>query len=420
MWVRRGLDPILGALDGVRVEWRDRRWSRIEVCPRPPADFSPAECFADWLLTPGLLNAHTHLDYAFLDGRLGRPTGFADWLRCMIRARRDDEAAAAAAVGAVRSAAARRALEQCLSEGVTTLWDIHSFGWGREALKGSLVEAISFDEWIAPTAAHWETTRETLMRDSGSARRGISPHAPYSICPKALAESAAWARERRLPLAIHLAESPDERRLLVTGDGPLCELLREVSGADPTVELGVGPGAIARVETAGLLTPATLAIHCNLPEPGDAERLARTGAVVVYCPESHRFFGYPPYPLATYRRAGVRLALGTDSLASNARLSLRGELRALLEDHRDVAPAEALALATGAALGDDAPLGGRGRLENGFPAQWALWDSGGPSSSARLDELFHAWLKPKTRCIRSSAWDGLPATNAAARDEQPS
>jgi cytosine/adenosine deaminase-related metal-dependent hydrolase len=434
LWARWGLDPMTGAMDGVWAEWRAGRWTRMEPARRPPPDIAPERCFPDGLLTPGLLNAHVHLDYSYLLGQLPGGAGIVPWLRAMIAARRAFVPADASAA----DAACRAALRSALAAGTTTLWDIDSLGWGRAALAESGVPSISFKEWIAPSRRRWQEAWKAFQATQASPgvaapshpshpsnpshsshsshpfhpstflagpAPGLSPHAPCTVCPEGLRALADLAAERRLPLAIHLAESPEERELLVEGRGALRDLLAEL-GDDPVVELGVGRGAIARAEEAGLLGPATLAIHANLPDPGDAERLARSGAVVVFCPRSHRFFGYPPYPLGDYLKAGARLALGTDSLASNASLDMREEAREAIARFPEIGPRQALALAGGAMLGEAPPFGGHGRLAVGARADWAIWQGDAPAfgGAPTPDRLAAFWLDPATRRARSSVF----------------
>jgi cytosine/adenosine deaminase-related metal-dependent hydrolase len=86
-----------------------------------------------------------------------------------------------------------------------------------------------------------------------------------------------------------------------------------------------------------LRAPLSL-VHGNFPARGEAERIAAAGAVVVHCPGSHAWFEREPFPLEHYRRRGVVLALGTDSLASNEALDLRREMALLRRAHPHLRP----------------------------------------------------------------------------------
>jgi cytosine/adenosine deaminase-related metal-dependent hydrolase len=90
--------------------------------------------------------------------------------------------------------------------------------------------------------------------------------------------------------------------------------------------------------------PRALVIHGNYLTAGDLEIMAqlRDRLAIVYCPRTHAYFGHDPYPLAVMRRHGLRVALGTDSLASNPDLHVWREWVALVERHPDVHPSQAL------------------------------------------------------------------------------
>ena len=411
LWARWALDPELGFVEGLSIEWRNDRFCRVEPAANPPADLPPEARF-DRLLTPGLLNAHSHLDYSFLKGSMPRGLGFAPWVSEIIgRSHRTDPTQL--------SDACADAVAQLATEGITEVWDISSLGvvWPFLAVSG--LHAIVFEEWKAPRRSDWEARRDQFIeqyasiltrpprRDVVRVSHGLAPHATYSVCPPALSISGDWARDVGLPLAIHLAESPEERELLVEGRGPLLDVLRTLDGWDPIADLGVGRSAIVRADAARVLGPATLAIHCNLPEPDEARLLAERTVVVVYCPRSHAYFNYPPYPLKAYRKAGVRLALGTDSMASNDALSIRAETSMLAEQAPDWSPLNLLACATGAMLSEDPPFGGRGRFQRGASAQWALWELQNPPALKDPESWVRAWLDPATRCAASSATSGI-------------
>ena len=48
---------------------------------------------------------------------------------------------------------------------------------------------------------------------------------------------------------------------------------------------------------------------------------------IVYCPRTHAAFRHPPHPFREFLARGVRVCLGTDSLASNPDLDILAEAR---------------------------------------------------------------------------------------------
>jgi cytosine/adenosine deaminase-related metal-dependent hydrolase len=117
---------------------------------------------------------------------------------------------------------------------------------------------------------------------------------------------------------------------------------------------------------------------------------------LVYCPRTHGYFRHPPYPLADLVRRGVRVALGTDSRASNPDLGLLGEVRHVARMHPDVPAAEVLKMATlhGAmALGCDDACGSitPGKLANLIAI---------PTDSDSLADVLAAKTAPATIWLR--------------------
>ncbi len=93
--------------------------------------------------------------------------------------------------------------------------------------------------------------------------------------------------------------------------------------------------------------PSALLVHSNYLRDNEIELIAKHPSMsVVYCPRTHHFFGHPPHPVEKLLRAGVRVALGTDSLASNPDLSIWEEVRWLLHHRQDLNPFDVLKMAT--------------------------------------------------------------------------
>jgi cytosine/adenosine deaminase-related metal-dependent hydrolase len=201
-------------------------------------------------------------------------------------------------------------------------------------------------------------------------RPGLSPHAPYSVSAPLFQGAAARAAALGLPLAVHVAESPEELEFLARGTGAMRELLEEL-GALPAGFRPPGVTPVAWLARLGLLERRPLLVHANYLDADDVARIRESGSAVAFCPRSHRFFGYDQCSVPRLLEAGVTVALGTDSLASAPSLDLVEEVRALA-GRVPLAPARALHLATRAG-GEALGLPQAGRLAPGGPADFTAW-----------------------------------------------
>jgi len=293
-----------------QVTVRAGRIQAVEPAGTRPAD----RVFERAAILPGLVNAHVHLDLTGMRGLAPPRLPLTDWLLEVIRHRQSRPADDI-------QHDIRAGLDQCIRSGTTTLGDISGAGASWEVLADSGIRAVVFHEIIGlkPDRARgsweafqgWARSRE----DAPLCRRGVSPHAPYST-GRWLYEKAVAAN---LPLATHWAETRDEDDLLRHQRGCFVPFLQQVGAWQPE-QLGTPEDLLALCQRA---SPCLLA-HGNYldpltPLPG--------GTTVVYCPRTHAAFGHAPHPLAALRERGTRVALGTDSLASNPDLDLLAEVR---------------------------------------------------------------------------------------------
>jgi 5-methylthioadenosine/S-adenosylhomocysteine deaminase len=154
-------------------------------------------------------------------------------------------------------------------------------------------------------------------------RPSIVPHAPYSVSAELFRAIARAAGER--PISVHLAESVEEIRFLQDGTGAWRDLLRELGvWRDSWQAPSCGP--VEYLERLGLLNGRLLAVHGTQLTDGELKRLAFAGSTLVTCPRSNQRTGAGIPPIARFYDSGVRVAIGTDSLASVANLNLFTEL----------------------------------------------------------------------------------------------
>ncbi len=310
------------------------------VVPRPSD--AVAEEFADGILLPGLVNAHTHLELTGLDGYPPDPD-FAAWIR---RVR---------AVKAERSPAefleaARAGLGACFALGVTTVADTGDSGAVIQALAERGGSGIAYHEVFGPDPAQCaESLAGLRTRVAGLARFargrvriGVSPHAPYTVSGPLFRAVARWAARERLPLAVHVAESAAEHELLARGAGAFADAwrARRIPLPEP-----LGRTPVAWLDEHGVLGAETLCIHAVRTSEDDRALLAREGAAVAHCPLSNAAHGHGAAKLAALLEAGLRVGVGTDSVMSVGRLDLLAECRAARE-LAGLAAAETLRLCT--------------------------------------------------------------------------
>jgi cytosine/adenosine deaminase-related metal-dependent hydrolase len=300
--------------------------------------------FHDAAIVPGLVNAHTHLEYAVYAG-FGDGLAFGPWLHMHIERKARigwDEFVAIARLGAA----------ECLASGVTTIGDASFSGAAAVAAAELGLGATVYLEVFGSDPSHADELRariETLERDVGpSVLLGVSPHAPYSVSAEVY--SASYALDR--PVATHVAESDDERDYMLTGEGPIAA----VSDVAPP-----GTTSVRHLAAHGLLEPRVLAAHCVKVDEGEIELLAAHDVAVAHCPRSNALLGCGIAPLRALLDAGLRVGLGTDSPASTPSFDMFEEMRAALYATRAraerpdaLSAGEALELAT---LGSARALG---------------------------------------------------------------
>ena len=325
-----------------------------------PTGSEPVHDLGAVVLLPGLINAHCHLDYTDMAGRLSPPRSFAAWIQSLVGLK---------AHWSIENYAAswRCGAQALLAGGVTTVADIEAVPeLVPELWRATPLRVISFRELIA--LKDDDATRQRVAEAIAqwgrlpAERVGLSPHAPYTTTPTVLRQAAQAAEQYQWPLSTHVAESEEEFLMFTEARGPLYEWLR--TQRDVSACGSCSP--VQYLDRAGYLSPRLIAAHANFLAPSDAELLARRRVSVVHCPRSHAYFGRPPFPRVPLEKAGVNLCVGTDSLASVASggegaagLSLLAELQTLRRQTGCPGPRALLRMVT---VNPARALGRQGRL----------------------------------------------------------
>jgi formimidoylglutamate deiminase len=132
------------------------------------------------------------------------------------------------------------------------------------------------------------------LADSTEVRIGVAPHSLRAVPLHDLKQIAAWTRERKLPLHMHVAEQIAENEACLR-------------------EYGLPPAALLGRE--GLLGPDLTAVHAIHITAEEIGLLARSGTTVCSCPTTERNLGDGVIVADQVMGQGIRIALGSDSQA---------------------------------------------------------------------------------------------------------
>ena len=361
----------------------------------PARELGRGAHYADAVILPGFVNAHSHLEYAMYAG-FGDGLEFPAWIGLHIERKRRidfDDMLAIARLGAL----------ECLHSGITTVGDCSFSGAAAHACADLGLRGVIYLEVFGETAAPiGESFGPMHNRIAGAlsedVRLGISPHAPYTCS----VELYRAGDELDLPVATHLAESEAETQFLTTGTGPW-EAFADWLVPPP------GTTGIRALAAEGLLSTKTVAAHCVQADEEEIALLAANDVAVAHCPRSNALLGCGIAPLRALIDAGIRVCIATDSPASTPSFDMFDEMRAAMTFARArerrpdaLSAAEALELAT---LGGARALGLEGSL-----GSIALGKQADLTVLSFAESPFLPWEDPVTATVLGGSPERVVAT----------
>jgi aminodeoxyfutalosine deaminase len=320
------------------------------------------------MLCPGFVNSHCHLELSHMRGVIPEGTGLVDFLEAVIRQRQSDgrkpdgrpnqrggdgPAGGGAdgpmeGVAAGVAAAIAAAEQEMLDGGIVAVGDICNTADTLEQ-KGqrrlhyhNFIETIGFVEQGA--AARFEQSKAVYDRFAG--RRSLVPHAPYSVsaglftliaghpgkpsgAKVSIEEEQGTMLRRRSLLTMHNQETESENEFFLSGKGDFLRLYAML-GVDVSFFHGTGKRSLESCLPYFHEGQTMILVHNVATAAEDLDRMA--GGPELYfclCPNANLYIGGQLPDVELLDRRGCRIVVGTDSLASNRRLSVLEELKTL-------------------------------------------------------------------------------------------
>ena len=291
----------------------------------------------DHILIPGFVNAHTHAAMSLLRG-IADDMPLELWLTEGVWPVENRWNSAEM----VRDGT-RLAIAEMLLSGCTCFSDQYFFpeivaetavDLQMRAMVGTPV--IEFATAWADSAAQCLSKAADLVHDPYADHPLISscfaPHSTATVSDESFTELRVLADQLDTRIQIHLHESAQE-------------IENELNSS--------GKRPIARLQDLGLVNASLMAVHAVHVTDEEIALFADAGVAVAHCPRSNLKLADGIAPIAAYKKAGVTVALGSDSAASNNVMDMLGEMRtaALLakaraQDATAIPATQALRMAT--------------------------------------------------------------------------
>ncbi len=284
------------------------------------------------ILTPGLINAHCHLELSHLKDVIPPHTGLIEFLCSVVTKRGFDPAIVQEKI--------RLAEAEMAQNGIVAVGDIGNTA-DTAAVKSqssirwqNFTEVLSFtDEKADDTIAHFQSVAQQLRESmSASNRTSIVPHAPYSISPRsfALINDATTGQV----ISMHNQEHPAEDHLYQTGESEYLRLF-QIMGLNRSPFPITGNTSLRSVLPHFNNGQTLLLIHNTSTTESDviwAETYASQNNLQLIwciCINANLYIENKLPPIEMLMRNQCQLVLGTDSYSSNWQLSIGKEIQTI-------------------------------------------------------------------------------------------
>jgi cytosine/adenosine deaminase-related metal-dependent hydrolase len=325
----------------VKVSGEGRILEIIQGAPQPD------DLQLDGVLVPGWVNAHCHIELSHLaEVFKGNAMGMAAFLQGMLRQRNCvDETQ--------RMAAMQLADSRMHAEGVVAVGDISNsleslpIKKGSEIVYHTFVEVLGLNPLVAENVLSGAQALVTAFSAWPGASASLAPHAPYSLSD-ALFDAVLSEAGTQSCTSYHLMESEDELQFFADTSGPLRDVFEQAGLPLGSVTAHHGISPLKHFMQHWNFASSVQFVHnVFVAEREISEAIKQIeNPYWCLCPSANRFISGRLPDIDAFRRQGARITVGTDSLASNASLSMVQELSCIQQSYPHIPFPELIEWAT--------------------------------------------------------------------------
>ena len=280
--------------------------------------------FLNGIIVPGFVNCHCHLELSFLKNEIPAGHGLADFLM---------------RVNTIRNSlhkdinqAIEEADDEMFNAGIVLCADICNSSATFSIKKESRIRYISLLEVFGIDSARAEIRMNEILELAKTAKRldlphWIAPHAVYSISLPLFRLIKDYTVTNKIS-SIHFMESPQEEILLETHSGPLMESYKRFLST--VVDMDIPDNHINAIINEISSSGNLILVHNTFVREEQIKKLkGRSDLYWCLCPDSNLYIEQKMPPVDLLEGEGCNIVIGTDSLSSNASLSIIEELKTI-------------------------------------------------------------------------------------------
>jgi cytosine/adenosine deaminase-related metal-dependent hydrolase len=316
--------------------------------------------FHNGIIIPGFVNCHCHLELSHMKGSVAQGSSLAGFLG-QIRNNRDNNSETIIT-------AAYSADNEMYSEGIVLCADICNTSLSFIIKKESRISYINLLEVFGIDPEKAGRRMDEIIKVAETAENmnlpfSVVPHSAYSLS-LSLLHMLRNKTDNNKVTSIHFMETSGEKAFLKNHSGPLMDSFK-LSGSIPS-GLETVKSHVDAVLNEITLSGNLILIHNTFAGRETIRKIReRKNLFWCLCPNSNIYIENEIPPLDLLIEEDCEIVIGTDSLASNNKLSILGELKTLQLKFPDLSIEELVRWATingSKALGEDSRFG---KIETG-------------------------------------------------------
>jgi cytosine/adenosine deaminase-related metal-dependent hydrolase len=291
------------------------------------------------VLAPGFINTHCHLELSHLQNRIPEKTGLTGFIKeiLAIRDQPTDKI----------NEAMQQADQQMYANGIVAVGDISNQPISKTVKQASqiyyhtFVEVFGFNSPAVDTIAKGLAIKETFA----PLRASIVPHAPYSVSSALFSEITKITTVDDI-LSIHNQETIGENELFESGTGAFADFFKALGIAQSDAH-NSKKNALNYHLPQLPKTINTLLVHNTFSNKADLDFAKQQHQKLYWClcPNANLYIENSLPDVNLLKNEGLKITLGTDSLASNHQLNILAEMKTL-QDCKQIRFEESIKWAT--------------------------------------------------------------------------